>query len=84
MEAIHGQFGAWATMLHGFVNLAATDAGGPRGDSKIFSQSMLMGMAHRPLGVGSLTLRGDGFRSIRPWARTAIRCCSRPARPRTA
>jgi hypothetical protein len=58
MEAIHGQYGDWATMLHGFINLAATDAGGPRGDSKIFSQSMLMAMAHRPLGLGSLTLRG--------------------------
>lgn len=58
MEAIHGQYGPWATMLHGFINLAAADAGGPRGDSKIFSQSMFMGMAHRPLGVGSLTLRG--------------------------
>ena len=58
MEAIHGQYGDWATMLHGFINLAAADAGGPRGDSKIFSQSMFMAMAHRPLGTGSLTLRG--------------------------
>jgi len=58
MEAIHGQYGNWATMLHGFINLAATDSGGPRGDSKIFSQSMFMAMAHRPLGAGSLTLRG--------------------------
>ena len=58
MEAIHGQYGDWATMLHGFINLAAADAGGPRGDSKIFSQSMFMAMAHRPLGLGSLTLRG--------------------------
>jgi len=58
MEAIHGQYGDWATMLHGFINLAAANAGGPRGDSKIFSQSMFMAMAHRPLGLGSLTLRG--------------------------
>ena len=58
MEAIHGQYGQWSTMLHGFINLAAADAGGPRGDSKIFSQSMFMGMAHRPFGGGSLTLRG--------------------------
>ena len=58
MEAIHGQLGGWATMLHGFVNLVAADAGGPRGESKIFSQSMFMAMAHRPLGLGSLTLRG--------------------------
>src|SRR5688572_154842 len=58
MEAIHGQYGSWATMLHGWINLAAADDGGPRGDSKIFSQSMIMGMAHRPLGAGSLTLRG--------------------------
>lgn len=58
MEAIHSQAGQWSTMLHGFINLAAADAGGPRGDSKIFSQSMFMGMAHRPFGGGSLTLRG--------------------------
>jgi len=58
MEAIHGQYGPWATMLHGYINLAASDQGGPRGDSKIFSQSMFMGMAHRPLSGGSLTLRG--------------------------
>jgi len=58
MEAIHGQYGDWATMLHGTINLAAADAGGPRGNSKIFSQSMFMAMAHRPLGLGSLTLRG--------------------------
>ena len=58
MEAIHGQYGNWSTMLHGFINIVAADAGGPRGDSKIFSQSMFMGMAHRPLGGGSLTLRG--------------------------
>jgi hypothetical protein len=58
MEAIHGQYDEWSTMLHGFINLAAADDGGPRGDSKIFSQSMVMGMAHRALGAGSLTLRG--------------------------
>ena len=58
MEAIHGQAGPWTTMLHGFINLALADAGGPRGDSKIFSQSMFMAMAHRPLGGGSLALRG--------------------------
>ena len=58
MEAIHGQAGPWSTMLHGFINLVAADSGGPRGDSKIFSQSMFMGMAHRPFGGGSLTLRG--------------------------
>jgi hypothetical protein len=58
MEAIHGQYGVWSTMLHGFANVIAADQGGPRGDSKIVSQSMLMGMAHRPLGSGSLMLRG--------------------------
>ena len=82
MEAIHGQLGQWGTMLHGFINLSAADAGGPRGDSKIFSQSMFMAMAHRPLGMGSLTVRGM-FSSIPRWARTAIRFSSRPARPRT-
>ena len=58
MEAVHGQYGPWSTMLHGFANVIATDQGGSRGDSKIVSQTMLMGMAHRPLGSGSLMLRG--------------------------
>jgi hypothetical protein len=58
MEGIHGILGDWATMLHGFVSLVYDHQGGRRGDSKTFSESMLMGMAQRMLGSGTLTLRG--------------------------
>lgn len=57
MEGIHGQYGDWMTMLHGYANLVYDDQGGPRGDEKTFSESMLMGIAHRPLGNGTLGLR---------------------------
>ena len=59
------------------------DQGGPRGDDKTFEGSMLMGMAQRPLGGGTLTLRAM-LASTRSWESPAIRCCSQPARPRTA
>ena len=57
-EGIHGVYGEWSTMTHGFVNLIYDHQGGPRGDKKTFSTSMLMGMAQRPAGKGTLGLRG--------------------------
>ncbi|HYZ48271.1 MAG TPA: hypothetical protein VE567_05185 [Sphingomonas sp.] len=58
MWAIMGRTGGWATMVHGFATLAYDDQGGRRGAEKTFVSSMLMGMAQRPLGDGTLTLRG--------------------------
>jgi len=58
MEGIHGLLGDWATMIHGYISLIYDHQGGPRGDSKTFSESMFMGMAQRMLGSGTLTLRG--------------------------
>jgi len=58
MEGIHGIAGDWATMLHGYASLIYDHQGGPRGADKTFSESMLMGMAQRMLGSGTLTLRG--------------------------
>jgi hypothetical protein len=58
MEAIHGIVGDWATMVHGYIFAIYDNQGGRRGDSKTFSESMLMGMAQRALGPGRLTLRG--------------------------
>ena len=60
MWAIMGRSGAWSTMVHGFVTLIHDDQGGPRGDTKTFSTSMLMGMGQRELGGGTLTLRAMG------------------------
>jgi hypothetical protein len=51
-------YGEWSTMTHGFVNLIYDKQGGPRGDKKTFSTSMLMVMGQRPAAGGTLGLRG--------------------------
>ena len=62
---IHTMRGGWHLMAHGFVNLIYDDQGGPRGDTKTFSENMLMGMATRELGSGRLGLRA--MLSAEPW-----------------
>lgn len=58
MEGLHVMSGPWMIMVHGDATLVYDDQGGPRGGSKTFSQSMLMGMASRPVGAhGTLGLR---------------------------
>ncbi|HEY3077732.1 MAG TPA: cupredoxin family protein [Burkholderiales bacterium] len=57
-QGIHAMYGEWSTMTHGFVNLIYDRQGGPRGDKKTFSTSMLMVMAQRPAAGGTLGLRG--------------------------
>ncbi|HWI86359.1 MAG TPA: hypothetical protein VNT42_08570 [Sphingomonas sp.] len=58
MEGVHIMAGAWSIMLHGDATLVYDRQGGARGDAKTFSQSMLMGMASRPVGDhGTLGLR---------------------------
>jgi hypothetical protein len=57
-QGFHVMRGAWTLMLHGDGTLVYDDQGGPRGQSKTFFESMLMGMASRPLGGGELTLHG--------------------------
>ncbi len=57
MDAIHGTLDSWSTMIHGNADLIYDNQGGARGDTKTFSNSMLMGMAQRPLDTGTLTLR---------------------------
>ncbi|MEO6247195.1 MAG: hypothetical protein ABIO85_01245 [Sphingomicrobium sp.] len=51
------QAGQWMLMLHGSLNLVADTQGGPRGDDKVFVSGMLMGMAQRPLGKGTLQFK---------------------------
>jgi hypothetical protein len=58
MQGIMGQAGPWSLMAHGYATFVYDDQGGPRGGDKAFSESMLMGMAQRALGGGTLTLRG--------------------------
>jgi uncharacterized cupredoxin-like copper-binding protein len=57
-QGIHAMYGDWSTMTHGFANLIYDRQGGPRGDRKTFSTSMLMMMSQRPVGDGTLGLRG--------------------------
>ncbi len=57
-EGLHMMSGDWMLMLHGYAVGAYTCQGGPRGDDKAFSASMLMLMGQRPLGAGTLGLRG--------------------------
>lgn len=58
MHAIMGRRGGWSTMVHGFATLTYDNQGGPRGDEKTYVSSMLMGMAQRRVGGGTMTLRG--------------------------
>jgi len=58
MDGLHFMSGPWMIMVHGDATLVYDDQRGPRGDTKTFSQSMLMGMANRPVGDhGTLGLR---------------------------
>jgi hypothetical protein len=57
MAGAMNQFGAWSTMVHGYLDGVYDHQGGPRGGDKVFSESMLMMMAGRPLAAGRLTLR---------------------------
>jgi hypothetical protein len=56
-EGLHLMSGDWMVMAHGTLNLVYDHQSGPRGDDKAFASGMLMGMARRPLGNGTLQLR---------------------------
>jgi hypothetical protein len=49
--------GDWMLMGHGVLNLVYDHQSGRRGDDKLFASGMLMGMARRPIGDGTLQLR---------------------------
>src|SRR5260370_40053217 len=57
-SGIMGMAGSWQTMVHGYLDAIYDHQGGPRGDDKSFSASMLMLMAQRSLGSGTFGLRG--------------------------
>jgi hypothetical protein len=52
-----GASGDWTLMAHGVLNLVYDHQSGPRGADKFFPSGMLMGMARRPLGNGSLQFK---------------------------
>lgn len=55
---IHLASGEWSFMVHGHLDLVHSWQERPRGDSKTFPAGMLMGIARRPLGDGTLQFRG--------------------------
>src|SRR5207237_817749 len=58
-EGIHATYGDWMLMGHALLNGVYDKQGGPRGGEKGFVGGMVMGMAQRPLGDGTL-----GFRAM--------------------
>lgn len=54
---VHVMSGDWTLMGHGVVNLVYDHQSSDRGDDKAFVSGMLMGMARRPLGDGTLQFR---------------------------
>ncbi len=51
------QSGDWTLMAHGVLNLVFDHQSGPRGADKPFASGMLMGVARRPLGNGTVQLK---------------------------
>lgn len=56
---LHVQSGAWTLMGHAALHSVYDRQGGPRGGEKAFVSGMVMGMARRPLGSGTLQLRAS-------------------------
>lgn len=49
--------GDWTLMAHGVLNFVYDRQSGPRGDDEAFASGMLMGMARRPIGNGTLQFK---------------------------
>jgi hypothetical protein len=58
-EGVHAMYGDWMFMGHALINGIYDQQGGPRGGDKTFVNGMVMGVAERPLGDGTL-----GFRAM--------------------
>jgi hypothetical protein len=57
MAGRHVMWRGWTAMLHGYINAVYADAGGKRGTTDVFSESMLMAMGQRTAGPGTLGVR---------------------------
>jgi hypothetical protein len=73
VHALHRQASGWMLMLHANAFLQYLKETGDRGSDQLGSINWAMGMAHRPVGSGQLTLRG--MVSAEPWT---IRGCGYP------
>jgi hypothetical protein len=58
-EGVHVMVEDWMLMAHGLFNGVYDKQGGPRGGEKAFASGMLMGMAQRQIGDGTL-----GFKAM--------------------
>src|SRR6185369_4721851 len=56
-SGLHVISGDWMLMAHGTLNFVYDHQSGPRGDDKAFASGMLMGMARRPIGNGTLQFK---------------------------
>ena len=56
-QGLMKQAGDWSLMAHATLNLVGDTQGGPRGAGKAFVSGMLMGMAQRPIGRGTLQFK---------------------------
>lgn len=56
-DGLHAMHGRWMLMAHGVLDAVYDHQSGPRGDTDRFASGMLMGMARRPVGDGTLQLR---------------------------
>jgi hypothetical protein len=54
---LHAMRGDWMLMAHGALNVVVDHQSGRRGDDATFASGMLMGMARRPLGEGTLQFK---------------------------
>ena len=54
---LHLMTGEWTFMAHGKLDLVHSWQEQPRGDDKTFAAGMLMGMARRPIGDGTLQFK---------------------------
>ena len=76
--------GEWMLMGHALFNGVYDWQDGPRGDEKAFLAGMVMGSARRDFATAARSICAPCSAPIRSWARTAIRYCSRRAKPPTA
>jgi hypothetical protein len=57
MQGMMWSSGGWSGMVHGYADLVYDHQSGPRGDSMVFSESMLMAMAQHGAGPGTVTFK---------------------------
>ena len=85
MFGYHFTKGSWMLMVHGTADAVYDHQGGDRGETEFYAPTMGMIMAQRPRGARRPSACAACSRSTRPASeRRDIRCCCRPARPRTA